>query len=160
MKQSPVIALPEKLVERFCQAYALDPHETNLAVKQCTDRLGRLIGRKETLADVAWEDYRIRPARGPALNFTGRVIFEYEAAAHRATRQQAFIIYETRGGALIVELHLIGQHDDEYMIAEAFPMQDDDAQAQRESVMQFLAWSNEAKAMARKLGWVMERTIA
>jgi hypothetical protein len=159
LKQAPVIAMPEKLIDYFTKAHALNPHETNLAIKQCTERLGRLIGRQEALDGEAWEDYRLRPARGPALNFTGRVLYDYEAAAHRSARQQAFIIYETGAGTLVVELHLVGQHDGEYMIAEAFPLQDGDIQAQRESVMQFLAWSNEAKAMARKLGWVMERTI-
>lgn len=154
MKQTPVIALPERLVERYTAAHAVNPDATANLVYQLVGRLDRVIKQAQAAPDMI--DQHVRPSFGPALRFIGRCIYEYEA--ERAVRQKYVAVFETVGGALVAELHFLDRDGHEVSKAEAFDQAD--MLDRQIALMDFLGWSITARKMAKQMGWILERTIA
>lgn len=98
-----------------------------------------------------WERTEIRPANGPAVEFTGRLLCETSFQDRKEGNPVTLELYETRGGAMIavVVFERNGHESETAKVIDA----SDDTQAMRFAVMDAFLWRTEAKKMVRALGW-------
>ncbi len=147
----------DKLTVRLA-ALATLAHDTAAVAEQQTlsiladaeRALKRAQKRAEGLSGK-WERTEIRPANGPAVEFTGRLLCETSFQDRKEGNPVTLELYETRGGAMIavVAFERNGHESETAKVIDA----SDDTQAMRFAVMDAFLWRTEAKKMVRALGW-------
>lgn len=115
--------------------------------------------RRHSAGD-GFEAIEIAQTRGPTVEFNGRLLADATFPTQRSG-DMTFEIYETEGGALVAVSigEIPGQdHREDSRVVVVPPT--DDVQAMRMAVMDAFDWSDRARSMVRKLGWVMRLEVA
>lgn len=126
-------------------------HDTKRALKRAAKRAEALPAEIERV--------EIKQSHGPTVEFTGRLLIsdEFETRG-RDSLQVERQIWETQGGALIAASFSTGAGGrEDVRVAVVEPAED--AQASRFAVMSHFHWDVRAKAMARKLGWLLRLDV-
>jgi len=96
---------------------------------------------------------------GPDLEFTGRMIGQFAEPDGHSDKQERHEVrlWRTVGGAVIAECTIHFEDVSRPPRRRAGVMKghfgDEPDEAQRREIMSFFDWSDEAKALAKRLGW-------
>lgn len=100
---------------------------------------------------------RIGQKAGPKIKATGRILDRLDEPASAGDRWYGGILYQTTGGAYIADAinfsSLMGEDD----LHNALILYPDMPELERQiAVMEHFAWTPQARAMAKRLGWKLE----
>lgn len=107
------------------------------------------------------ERVEIPQARGPTVEFNGRLLCETSFDTRRGTPLTIHLeVWESAGGALIAVTAstLPGGEGREDCRVTVVPPQDDQ-QAMRLAVMEHFGWELRARAMVKKIGWSLRLEV-
>jgi hypothetical protein len=117
--------------------------------------LKRAVRRAETLSGE-WERIEINQARGPRIEFTGRLLAETQFETRGEWPVQIKMeIWQTKAGAMIGATYSAkaGYPDTEEADAVVVPYQENE-QAMRFAILDHFEWDLRARSMVtKKLGW-------
>ena len=125
----------------------------------CARALKRIAARASVPAEM--ERVEIVQARGPTVEFSGRLLAETSFAMRRGTALEITLeIFQTQGGALVAvsSSTLPGGRGREDARVTVVPLQDD-VHAMRLAVMAAFEWNDRARSMVRKLGWSIRQEV-
>ena len=156
-----------KTINAFEAAYAeaveLNPSGAGQAVAECAKKLRRVAARaKDKSDDSEWSREHVRQSRGPAIEFSGKLLGQYSGEAPGKSRWQEGEVWITRGGAYVAILSgLSDTGGEEDFVAVTVIEPGDDEDERRIAVMDAMGWSGGARQMATKqLKWQLLREIA
>jgi len=129
------------MIEKIKEAYAVNPAPTGLLIDRTRKEAHRHI--KAATAPDGFERVTYHPTRGPRLSFTGRKIYDWEYNG------KSIELCETIGGNLVMFNEWPADHGDMHSLAYHFDGDD------YIGVMDALNWSDMARNMAKKLGWML-----
>lgn len=159
MELKPVLPLPTAFLEALAAARAVNPSGADLALANARMALNRIAHKGRATGDYAPQV--ITQSRGPALNFVGKLLGEYDTRRDGRDRWQAGEVWETVGGAYVAVLMGCSDAAGEADLAEAtvVPPGGDETE-RRIAVAAALNWTIPAREMLRGLGWKLERDVA
>lgn len=104
---------------------------------------------------------RIGQKTGPKIKATGRVLDTLDTPASAGDRWYGGTLYQTTGGAYIADAinfsSLMGEDD----LHNALILYPDMPELERQiAVMEHFAWTPQARAMAKRLGWKLTIEVA
>lgn len=123
------------------------------ALGVCRDALNRAAKRAVALSGE-WQRVEFAPATGPAVEFTGamlrRNVFDVDAG------RICLEVWQTEGGSLVaVDSFDNGENGENIKVCTPTG----EIQDQQLAIMEFFGWTNRARSMARKLGWIVRKDI-
>lgn len=100
---------------------------------------------------------RISQKEGPTIRANGRLLDSLDAPARAGGRWYGGDLWETTGGALIADSINFSDIEGEQDIHRALILYPDMPDLERRvAVMEHFAWTPQARAMAKRLGWKLE----
>lgn len=97
---------------------------------------------------------RIGQKSGPKIRATGRILDELDEPANHDVRWYGGILYQTTGGAYIADAINFSEIPGEVEVHSALVLYADMPELERQiAVMEHFAWTPQARAMAKRLGW-------
>lgn len=107
------------------------------------------------------ETIRIGQKEGPTIKARGRLLYELDAPRHSLDRWFGGHLWETVGGAYIADSIHYSDIDGEDDIHRAIILGPEmDEFDRRMAVMSHFAWTSQARAMAKRLGWKLVVEVA
>ena len=119
--------------------------------------------RLEGMNDMTEEIISIRIGQkiGPKIKATGRILNELDEPASRGDRWYGGILYQTVGGAYIADAINFSDIPGEVDVHSALILYADMPELERQiAVMEHFAWTPQARAMAKRLGWKLTVEVA
>lgn len=107
------------------------------------------------------QSIRIGQKLGPKIKATGRLIGELDMPASAGDRWYGGQLWETTGGAYIADSINYSDVPGEVAVHSALILAADMAELERQiAVMEHFAWTPQARAMAKRLGWKLTLEVA
>lgn len=129
------------MVDKITLAGGVSPAATGLIIQRAAKEAHRQ--HKAATAPDGFERVTYYPTRGPKLSFTGRKIYDWEYNG------KSVELCETIGGNLVMFSEWPTEQGDMHSLAYQFAGDD------QIGVMDALNWSDMARTMAKKLGWIL-----
>lgn len=101
---------------------------------------------------------RIVQNRGPIIEFDGREVDGYQTRQKGAAWTEV-TLWETRGGAWIVEVANCSDQDGHVDMIDAHVLDNPDMGERQIEAMDAMRWSGYAREMAKRLGWSLIRRV-
>lgn len=141
----------QRFIAAYEEALALDPNRANGAIGDALTAMRRVIKRAQCPVDM--ERVELVQTRGPVVEFTGHRLSRTEFPVRQGTDKAVLEIWQTETGAMVAV-----RDEPAGLSALVVPPGPDEA-AQKMAVMEFFAWQNGARSMARKLGWSLRQDV-
>lgn len=129
------------MIEKIKSAHEVNPAAAGLIIQRAAKEAHRQY--KAATAPDNLERVTYVPTRGPKLSFTGRKIYDWEYNG------KSVELCETIAGNLVMFSEWPADGDDMHSLAYHFDGDD------YIGVMDVLNWSQMARNMAKKLGWIL-----
>lgn len=133
------------MIEKIKEAYEVNPSATGLLIERARKEAHRHL--KAATAPDNLERVTYAPTRGPKLSFTGRKIYDWEYNG------KSIELCQTIGGNLVMFSEWPTDNGEMHSLAYRF------GGADCTGVMDALNWSDMARTMAKKLGWILTEEV-
>lgn len=133
------------MVDKITRVYEVNPAVAGLIIQRASKEAHRQY--KAASAPDNMERVTYAPTRGPKLTFTGRKIYDWEYGG------KSIELCETLAGNLVMFSEWPVDGGEMHSLAYSFDGGD------QNGVMDTLNWSDMARTMAKKLGWILVEEV-